>query len=63
MTPGQIVGQIFRPGFSTATHAGEHAGRGVGLDLVAALVRELGARLLVSSRRGRGTELRVRLQT
>jgi hypothetical protein len=30
--------------------------------VVAALVRELGARLLVSSRRGQGTEMRVRLQ-
>jgi chemotaxis protein histidine kinase CheA len=34
----------------------------VGLDVVVALVRQLGARLLVSSRRGEGTELRVRLQ-
>ena len=62
MTPGQIVSQIFRPGFSTADTASEHAGRGAGLDVVAALVRELGARLLVSSRRGQGTEMRVRLQ-
>jgi len=62
MTTGQIVGQIFRPGFSTAGSQSEHAGRGVGLDVVAALVRQLGARLLVTSRRGQGTELRVRLQ-
>lgn len=62
MTPDQVVGQIFRPGFSTATTATEHGGRGVGLDIVASLVRQLGARLLVSSRRGQGTELRVRLQ-
>ena len=62
MTPSQVVSQIFRPGFSTASTAGEHAGRGVGLDVVVALVRQLGARLLVSSRRGEGTELRVRLQ-
>jgi chemotaxis protein histidine kinase CheA len=62
MLPGQIVTQIFRPGFSTAATATEHGGRGVGLDVVVALVRDLGARLLVSSRRGEGTELRVRLQ-
>jgi two-component system chemotaxis sensor kinase CheA len=61
MTPDQVVSQIFRPGFSTASAIGEHAGRGVGLDLVVELVRQLGARLLVSSRRGQGTELRVRL--
>jgi chemotaxis protein histidine kinase CheA len=58
-----VVGQIFRPGFSTVSTASEHGGRGVGLDVVVALVRQLGARLLVSSRRGEGTELRVRLQT
>lgn len=62
MTPDQIVGQIFRAGFSTAATTTEHGGRGVGLDIVASLVRQLGARLLVSSRRGQGTELRVRLQ-
>lgn len=62
MTPDQVVGQIFRAGFSTVTSATEHGGRGVGLDIVASLVRQLGARLLVSSRRGQGTELRVRLQ-
>jgi len=62
MTSGQIVAKIFRPGFSTATTPSEHAGRGVGLDIVASLVRQLGARLLVTSRIGRGTELRVRLQ-
>ena len=62
MPPGQIVSQIFRPGFSTVAAATEHGGRGVGLDVVVALVRDLGARLLVSSRRGQGTELRVRLQ-
>ena len=62
MTPNQIVSQIFRAGFSTADAPTQHAGRGVGLDVVAHLVRQLGARLLVSSRRGEGTELRVRLQ-
>jgi two-component system, chemotaxis family, sensor kinase CheA len=62
MTPNQVVSQIFRSGFTTATAPSEHAGRGVGLDVVAELVRRLGARLLVSSRRGEGTEFRVRLQ-
>lgn len=62
LTPNQVVSQIFRPGFSTSEAPTAHAGRGVGLDVVAHLVRELGARLLVSSRRGEGTEMRVRLQ-
>jgi signal transduction histidine kinase len=62
MTPAQVIGQIFRPGFSTAEAASVHAGRGVGLDIVAALVRELGARLSLSTRRGQGTTFHVRLQ-
>lgn len=62
LTPGQVIGQIFRPGFSTADAASAHAGRGVGLDIVASLVRELGARLSVSTRRGHGAAFHVRLQ-
>lgn len=61
MSPAQRLAQIFRPGFSTTTEAGEHAGRGVGLDIVSAEVRRLGARLLVSTRPGQGTTFRVRL--
>jgi two-component system, chemotaxis family, sensor kinase CheA len=58
----QLASQIFRPGFSTAQGAGEHAGRGVGLDIVSAEVRRLGARLLVSSRPEQGMAFRVRLE-
>jgi HPt (histidine-containing phosphotransfer) domain-containing protein len=61
MSPAQVLAQIFRPGFSTATSAGEHAGRGVGLDIVSAEVRRLGARLLVSTKPDHGTTFRVRL--
>jgi HPt (histidine-containing phosphotransfer) domain-containing protein len=63
MSVSQIVAQVFKPGFSTAEAAGEHAGRGVGLDIVAHEVRRLGARLLVSSRATEGTTFRVRLAT
>ena len=63
MSVSQIVAQVFKPGFSTAEAAGEHAGRGVGLDIVAHEVRRLGARLLVSSRSQEGTTFRVRLAT
>ncbi|KQW00416.1 ATP-binding protein [Rhizobacter sp. Root1221] len=61
MSTAQVLAQIFRPGFSTATSAGEHAGRGVGLDIVSAEVRRLGARLLVSTKPDHGTTFRVRL--
>ncbi len=55
----QIIGHIFKPGFSTAGAASRHAGRGVGLDLVQANVQKLGARLLLSSTPGRHTEFKV----
>ncbi len=63
MSTSQIVSQVFKPGFSTADKTDEHAGRGVGLDIVAHEVRRLGARLLVSSRMNQGTAFRVKLAT
>lgn len=56
----QIVGHIFKPGFSTAPGVSMHAGRGVGLDLVQANVQKLGARLTLSSTPGEFTEFKVR---
>jgi two-component system chemotaxis sensor kinase CheA len=56
----QIVAHIFKPGFSTETEAGKHAGRGVGLDLVQDTVQSLGARLLLSSVPGQFTEFKIR---
>ena len=61
MSTAQVIAQIFRPGFSTVAQPGEHAGRGVGLDIVSAEVRRLGARLLVSTQPGQGTAFHVRL--
>ena len=46
---------IFQPGFTTAEQVSELAGRGVGLDVVAAAVRALGGTIAVRSRRGEGT--------
>jgi two-component system chemotaxis sensor kinase CheA len=48
-------GLIFQPGFSTAETVSGLAGRGVGLDVVAAAVRALGGTITVRSRPGRGT--------
>ncbi len=56
----QIVGHIFKPGFSTADDASLHAGRGVGLDIVHANVQQLGAQLLLTSTSGQFTEFTVR---
>lgn len=48
-------GLIFQPGFSTAESVSGLAGRGVGLDVVAAAVRALGGTISVRSQGGRGT--------
>ncbi|RYX93261.1 MAG: chemotaxis protein CheA [Comamonadaceae bacterium] len=58
----QIVGHIFKPGFSTADagSATVHAGRGVGLDVVQANVQRLGGRMTLSSQPGISTEFRIR---
>lgn len=57
----QVYGLIFRPGFTTAEEITEHAGRGVGLDVVSALVRELGGQIAVSTAPGKYTRFRIQL--
>ncbi|HEX4049731.1 MAG TPA: ATP-binding protein [Steroidobacteraceae bacterium] len=52
---------IFEPGFSTADEISEHAGRGVGLDVVNARVREAGGRIEVATAAGEYTRFCVRL--
>jgi chemotaxis protein histidine kinase CheA len=49
MADREVISTIFQPGFSTAENVGEHAGRGVGLDVLLALARETGARLKLVS--------------
>ena len=61
----QIISHIFKPGFSTAnvssaSLAGQHAGRGVGLDVVQTHVQSMGARLLLSTVPNQFTEFKVR---
>ncbi|MGH8504887.1 MAG: Hpt domain-containing protein [Stenotrophobium sp.] len=52
---------IFEPGFSTARTLTQDAGRGVGMDVVASEVRQLGGTLELASERGQGTRFLVRL--
>ncbi len=51
----QILGQIFEPGFSTATQVNEISGRGVGLDVVYKNISNLGGSVSVRSTPGQGT--------
>jgi two-component system, chemotaxis family, sensor kinase CheA len=57
------ISHIFKPGFSTASDAGTssmHAGRGVGLDVVQAQAKRLGAQLALGSAPGQYTEFRLK---
>jgi HPt (histidine-containing phosphotransfer) domain-containing protein/two-component sensor histidine kinase/PAS domain-containing protein len=52
---------LFQAGFSTAEEITEHAGRGVGLDVVNAAVRALGGRIGIASMPGRFTRFKLSL--
>lgn len=65
--PGQSLSEdaaaelILKPGFSTAVQLTQAAGRGVGMDVVATAVRDLGGSLQVSTREHEGTRFLIRL--
>jgi two-component system chemotaxis sensor kinase CheA len=50
---------IFAPGFSTASAVTDVSGRGVGMDAVRSAVETLGGRILITSARGAGSEIRL----
>jgi chemosensory pili system protein ChpA (sensor histidine kinase/response regulator) len=52
---------IFEPGFSTADEVSRLAGRGVGMDVVASEVRQLGGTLDIHTQAGKGTTFLLRL--
>src|SRR6185312_10741496 len=59
--PEELRSLIFLPGFSTAERVSTLAGRGVGLDVVANAVHELGGTIEVQSRPGRGVSFTLNL--
>ncbi len=58
---GDPVELAMRPGVSTATEVGLHAGRGQGLGAVRATVEAQGGKLTVTTLAGRGTRIRLDL--
>jgi HPt (histidine-containing phosphotransfer) domain-containing protein len=52
---------LFQPGFSTAAEVSEHAGRGVGLDIVNSAVRACGGRIGISTTPGKYTRFKMLL--
>ncbi|TBW54865.1 hybrid sensor histidine kinase/response regulator [Marinobacter halodurans] len=57
----EILQFILQPGFSTAAQVTQISGRGVGMDVVASEIKQLGGSLDISSVLGEGTTFTVRL--
>lgn len=60
-TPAELWPLIFTPGFSTADHVSEIAGRGVGLDVVQTTLQKLKGSIAIASQPGVGTSFTLRL--
>jgi chemosensory pili system protein ChpA (sensor histidine kinase/response regulator) len=61
ITDEEAMQLILEPGFSTAGHVTQAAGRGVGMDVVATEVKKLGGGLFIDSTYGKGTRFTIRL--
>jgi chemosensory pili system protein ChpA (sensor histidine kinase/response regulator) len=61
ITDEEAVQLILEPGFSTAGHVTQAAGRGVGMDVVATEVKKLGGGLFIDSNLGKGSRFTIRL--
>ncbi len=61
ITDDEIMQLILTPGFSTAEKVTQSAGRGVGMDVVANEIKQLGGSLQISSVTGQGTNFTIRL--
>ncbi len=61
LTPEEIDGLIFHPGFSTSDEVSSVSGRGVGMDVVKRKIQSLGGRCALRSEPGRGAEFIITL--
>jgi chemosensory pili system protein ChpA (sensor histidine kinase/response regulator) len=52
---------IFNAGFSTAAKVTQISGRGVGMDVVASEIKQMGGSVTIDSRKGQGTRFVIRL--
>ena len=57
----ELLGLIFRPGFSTAESLTMVSGRGVGMDVVKSRIESIGGRVDASSRVGVGTTIKMKI--
>jgi chemosensory pili system protein ChpA (sensor histidine kinase/response regulator) len=67
LQPGRMLSDeealqlILEPGFSTASTVTQHAGRGVGMDVVVTEIKKLGGALFTESQPGQGVKFTIRL--
>jgi chemosensory pili system protein ChpA (sensor histidine kinase/response regulator) len=61
LTDEEAMQLILEPGFSTAGHVTQAAGRGVGMDVVATEIKKLGGGLFIESTAGKGSRFTIRL--
>lgn len=61
MQPNRLMSLIFEPGFSTKDSVDEHSGRGIGMDIVKAIIQDLKGRLRISNRPTRSCEISLLL--
>jgi two-component system sensor histidine kinase and response regulator WspE len=61
MSENEVLEFLFLPGFSTAQRVTEISGRGVGLDVVQSMARQVGGNVRIESRPGQGTHFALQL--
>jgi two-component system, chemotaxis family, sensor kinase CheA len=61
LSDSEAMSLIFEPGFSTAAEVTEVSGRGVGMDVVRTVLNNLKGTVHVSSVKGRGTTIQLRM--
>jgi two-component system, chemotaxis family, sensor kinase CheA len=61
LNENEILEFVFRPGFSTAEEVTEISGRGVGLDVVQAVIHRLKGTVEIATHIGKGTTFRLKL--
>jgi two-component system, chemotaxis family, sensor histidine kinase and response regulator WspE len=61
LSEGELLDFLFLPGFSTSRQVTEISGRGVGLDVVQSMARQVGGNVRVESKLGQGTRVALQL--
>ncbi|MGA2057802.1 MAG: chemotaxis protein CheA [Bradyrhizobium sp.] len=63
LTDEQAVELIFAAGFSTTSEVSDISGRGIGMDVVRSVVEQIGGRVSLQSKMGKGTTVQIELPT